>query len=87
MPDKPDYEFSEHARLVVIQRGIDVEWVERVLRNPEWTRADKVDGHLTHAIGRIAEHGDRYLRVVYNSAIQPCRIVSVFFDRRVKGKR
>ena len=34
----------------------------------------------------IPEFGNRVLRVVVNKAAEPIRIVSVFFDRRMKGR-
>jgi len=39
-----------------------------------------------HALGRIAERDGRVLRVVYNAAVRPPRIVTVYFDRRERGK-
>ena len=32
------------------------------------------------------EFGGRVLRVTVNTAVEPNRVVSVFFDRRMKGK-
>ena len=34
----------------------------------------------------IPEFGGRVLRVAVNTAIEPNRVVSVFFDRQMKGK-
>ncbi len=81
-----DYEFSAHARTVLLERGIPREWVEQVLDSPERTETDKNDPRLQHAIGRIPERGDRYLRVIYNSTLTPRRIVTVFFDRGLKSE-
>jgi len=47
---------------------------------------DKVDPELRHALGRIIEHDDRILRVVYNVTLNPWRIVPVYFDRDQRGK-
>jgi hypothetical protein len=35
---------------------------------------------LTHALGRVSEHGGRVLRVVYNGLAKPRRVVTVYFD-------
>ena len=35
---------------------------------------------------RIPEHGGRVLRVAVNTAVEPERVVSVFFDRKMKGR-
>ncbi len=39
-----------------------------------------------HAAGVIAERDGRILRVVYNGLVNPPRIVTVYFDRRQRGK-
>jgi hypothetical protein len=53
---------------------------------PDRTEADRSDTALTHALGRIAERDGRILRVVYNGLVNPPRIVTVYFDRRQRGK-
>lgn len=78
---------TEHARVALAERGIELAWVERVLTDPQWTALDEADPELRHAAGRIAEHGDRYLRVIYNSNAIPWRVVTAYFDRSLRGKR
>jgi len=82
----PGYELSEHAIGVLTEREIKTTWVVRVLAAPERTEKDRSDPALTHALGRIAERDDRVLREVYNGRLQPPRIVTVYFDRRQRGK-
>lgn len=82
----PGYELSEHALSVIAEREIETTWVVRVLRQPERTEVDRFDPALTHARGRIAERDDRMLRVVYNASVNPPRIVTVYFDRRQRGR-
>lgn len=84
--DVPGYELTDHARGVLAERDIATTWVVGVLAAPERTEPDRSDPELMHALGRIAEHGGRVLRVVYNAAVQPPRIVTVYFDRRERGK-
>lgn len=61
-------------------------WVERVLTKPERTEPDRVDLELQHALGRIGDYDDRVLRVVYNRNSDPWRIITVYFDRTMRGK-
>ncbi len=53
-------ELTAHAATVMAEREISLVWVERVLRHPEWTELDKNDPELRHALGRVAERGDRF---------------------------
>jgi hypothetical protein len=80
------YELTAHAAVVIAERGIDLEWIERTLAQPDRTETDRADPSLTHALRGIAEHDDRVLRVVYNAAVSPPKIVTAYFDRRQKGK-
>lgn len=68
------------------ERGIEKEWVARVIGAPERDEAHAHDVELRYAIGQIPEYGNRWLRVVYNSSLQPVRIVTAYFDRSVRGK-
>lgn len=79
-------EFSQHARDAAAERGIPTEWIERVLDNPERTEPDTDDPELTHRLTRIPEHGNRVLRVVVNEQADPLRVVTAYFDRKMKGK-
>jgi hypothetical protein len=81
----PDYSLTEHAKTVIEARGIRLDWLERVLTHPERNEPDRADPDLRHAIGRIAENGDRHLRVIYNAAVAPWRIVTAYFDRALRS--
>jgi hypothetical protein len=67
---------------MLIERGISIPWIHRVLENPFMLEKDKEDPTLTHALGRISERGDMILRVVYNETTKPRVIVTAFFDRK-----
>ena len=82
----PKFELTAHAATVIAERAIDVAWVARVLATPQRTETDKADPSLTHAIASIPEHDDRMLRVVYNASVEPIRVITVYFDRRQRGK-
>ena len=83
----PRYLLTAHAVVAMAKRKIEPAWIDRVLSDPERTEPDKADATLTHALGRIIERDDRMLRVIYNASVSPPLIVSVFFDRRLKGKK
>lgn len=83
----PAYELTAHARTVLEERGIRLDWLERVLVSPERTESDRADPELRHAIGRIAEHDDRHLRVIYNATVTPWRIVTAYFDRGLRSEQ
>ena len=43
-------------------------------------------GNVAHPSRSIPEFGGRVLRVAVNKAVERNRVVSVFFDRKMKGK-
>jgi Domain of unknown function (DUF4258) len=79
-----DREYSEHATTVLAERAIPREWVERTLTTPD-QQETRPDGNV-HYLKVIQEHAGRVLRVVVNPGKIPERIVTVFFDRRIKGR-
>jgi hypothetical protein len=81
-----EYVLSAHARTVIAERGIALEWIERVITQPDATEAAVADPALRHALGRIAEHDNRVLRVIYNDSVRPLRVVTAYFDRTMKDK-
>jgi hypothetical protein len=80
----PDLEFSKHAKFVLGRRQIREEWVWRVMNTPDKKRRG-ADGNM-HYAKTIRERNGRVLHVVVNTDVQPNRIVSLFFDRRL-GKQ
>jgi hypothetical protein len=80
------YELTSHAEKALAEREIAVEWLERTLNAPELTLPDPDDAEVERRFRKIPEFGGRVLRVAVNTAVEPARIVSVFFDRTMKGK-
>ena len=80
------YTLSAHAEIVMTERSIKREWLDRVLAHPELVEKDRDDPEITHALGEIPDHGGRVLRVVYNGTKKPMKVVTVYFDRAMKGK-
>ncbi len=81
-----NYELSRHAHTALMEREISEEWLERALQTPARVEPDDHDPDLVHHLVTIPEHGGRFLRVVFNNRVAPCRIVTLYFDRSLKGK-
>jgi hypothetical protein len=82
---KPPHGFGHDVQLVDGQVA-SVPCLEQVLDSPELVEVDPTDPELTHLVGRIKEHGNRALRVVFNNSAKPVRIVTVYFDRKLKDR-
>jgi hypothetical protein len=81
-----NYELTQHARDALQERQIPVEWMERIIAKPALVQPSPRDPALESRFAKIPEHGDRVLRVVLNNTVVPARVVSVYFDRTMKGK-
>lgn len=81
-----NYELTQHARKVLEERAIAIEWMERALTNPEETAPDPNDDTIQRFYRAIPEFGGRVLRVVVNTTVNPWRVVSVFFDRNKRAQ-
>jgi hypothetical protein len=80
------YELTQHAPDALTERAIPLAWMERVMDSPAKTEPDRANPGTVHYWGSIPEHGDRVLRVVINKQASPLRVVTVYFDRKMKGK-
>lgn len=81
-----NYTLTEHARKVLAERHIPVEWLERALHEPVLRKPEPNDASLERRYCPITEFNGRVLRVVVNTSVEPERVVSVFFDRRMRGR-
>lgn len=79
-------EFTKHAARVMVERAVSVEWVERVVSKPKLREPDPNDPEVERFFCPIPERNDRVLRVAVNTRVSPWRVVSVFFDRNMKGE-
>ena len=79
----PEFLYTSHAKDMLEERQIPEAWIERALANPD--RRQLHDDGTVHCIKRIAEYGDRHLRVVIDADEWPTRVITFFFDRRLKG--
>jgi len=79
------YDLTDHARESLRKRPtISLEWVERVLQQPERVEPDTVDAELEHRLGRIPEYDGRVLRVIVKKATDPLRVITCYFDRKMR---
>jgi hypothetical protein len=81
-----NYELTEHAKVRIIERKISLNWIETTLSAPQRIEFDQKDPTLRHAFAVIPECDNRVLRVIYNGTTTPNKIVSVYFDRKLRGK-
>ncbi|WP_407702804.1 MULTISPECIES: DUF4258 domain-containing protein [Thiorhodovibrio] len=75
-----NFVLTEHAKKRCRRRQISLELIERAITNPERIEIDDLDPSLIHAIYSVPEKEFRSLRVIYNEAQEPVRIVTAFFD-------
>lgn len=79
-------DYTRHAARAMEERSITRAWVESTVAEPDLRTADPNDPEVERFFRRISEFGDRVLRVVVNTHVAPWRVVSVFFDRSMRGK-
>ena len=77
-----DFELSAHALDMLTEREIPEEWVMRALSSPDYSETGHNDN--IHYIKTIPEFGGRLLRVIVNRHRTPARVVTFFFDRRLR---
>lgn len=59
------FELTNHARESLKKRShIRMEWIDRVLAQPDRVEPDRNDSELEHRLGRIEENEGRVLRVI-----------------------
>lgn len=79
-------EYTRHALHVMAERMIPAEWVERTVTDPSMRSHDPNDPEVERFFRSIPGQSDRVLRVAVNTRAVPWRVVSVFFDRGMKGR-
>ncbi len=81
-----EYTLSKHAQDAIREREIRLEWVSEAMAHPTMTEDDPDDPELRHILRPIADFGYRVLRVIFNQTKNPPHVVTVYFDRTMKGK-
>ena len=77
-----DFQFTNHAINMVSERNIQDEWISAALNQPD--KIEFINNEELHYIKQIKENGNRFLKIVVNPFSQPKRIITIFFDRRIK---
>lgn len=80
------YKLSEHAETTLREREISPEWLASAMNEPDLTLPHEDDASLKYAFKVIPAFGNRVLRVIYNATKEPTVIVTLYFDRTMKGK-
>ncbi|MDH4439656.1 MAG: DUF4258 domain-containing protein [Rhizobium sp.] len=73
-----------HAETVISERQLDLAWIEKTVREPEWTEADHSGPPTERRYRRIPEREERILRVICLETATEIRIITAFLDRRVR---
>ena len=79
-------EYTRHAVHVMEERVISKEWVELTVTDPALRTPDPSDLEVERFFRRVPEREDRVLRVPVSTRVTPWRVVSVFFDRGMRGE-
>ena len=78
---------SVHAAIQIPDRKIELDWVLKVLRKPEFVRNDWRHPGVKLAFGRVTQFGNRWLRVAYSEKIDGIVVVTAMYDRHAEKWR
>lgn len=73
--------FTRHAADMLAERGIERDWVERAINNPDAIEPDTERDNVFRAFRSIPERQGRVLRVVFSLGDNQIRVITAFFDR------
>ncbi len=75
---------TDHANVALTERSLDLAWVERTARMPEWSEPEPTDPTLERRFRDVPERDGRILRVVCGEDDATIVIVTAFLDRRAR---
>ena len=75
---------TQHAWDAVEERELDMDWLERTARKPDWAVADPRRPGVERRFRRIPEFGNRVLRAACYETTTEIRMLTVFFDRKAR---
>ena len=81
----PAYVLTEHARAALRERIISVELLEHVLMHPALRRPDRADADLENWYASVPGGDGRVMKVVL-APDSPLRVVTVYYDRSMRGQ-
>ena len=73
--------FTRHAETVAAERGLEREWIERTVREPDLAEPDPSRTGVTRAFRSVPERGGRVLRVAFVDDADEIRVLTAFLDR------
>ena len=84
--DPPLLVYTEHALNAMAEREVSHDWVRQAVAAPDLRAPNPNDLDSEFFFRRAPEQGDRVLRVVVNTNAAPWRVVTVYFDRSMRGR-
>ncbi|MBL8537954.1 MAG: DUF4258 domain-containing protein [Hyphomonadaceae bacterium] len=75
---------TDHANVALIERSLEMAWIERTAREPEWTEPEPNDPTLERRFRAVPERNGRILRVVCSEDDATIVVVTAFLDRRAR---
>jgi hypothetical protein len=78
--------FTDHAELRVARRGLQRDWIEAAVREPQWREPEPDDPEVERRFRRIDEAGGRILRVACVETETEIRVITAMFDRNAKAR-
>jgi hypothetical protein len=73
--------FTRHAQDAFEERELNHNWIEKTVREPQWSFPDPRQVGVERRFRSIPEFGGRILRVACIETADEIRILTVFFDR------
>jgi len=80
-----DYMLTEHAENMIARARSKTELINSTLDAPALVLPHECDSALRYAFEQIPDYGNRVFRVIHNADEKPVVIVTVYFDRTMKG--
>jgi hypothetical protein len=78
------FELSQHARHQMQERNIQTVWLNETLSAPDQCLPFADPHGNTHYLKQIPDFGNRWLRAIVSPNVDPKRVITIFFDRRMK---
>jgi len=72
---------TAHAAMMMRERDIALEWIERTLTAPDSQESDKSRDGVIRAYRALPERDNRILRVAYVREDDTYRVITAFLDR------
>lgn len=75
------FSYTHHANLMLVERDIRREWVERAILSADAVEADPKHLDRSRAYKTLPERDGRVLRLVYVQSGEDYRVITLFLDR------